>query len=153
MEPAIPEKAMYPSTPMILDPTRSHPSLDHERGAAAVELALILPVLLLLVFGIVAFGEFYSRYQVFQGAVREGARAAAARETPDQVRTRVDSAADPYAVSQTPSVAVASGGSQCTTTTVGETVTVQWMQTFDIALPFVPPIDTNIRIRGVFRCE
>lgn len=118
-----------------------------------MEFALILPVLLLLVFGIVAFGEFFSRYQVFQGAVREGARAAATRETPGQVRTRVDAAADPYDLSQTPSVSVASGGSQCTRTTVGEAVTVQWMQTFDIALPFVPHIDADLRIRGVFRCE
>lgn len=48
-----------------------------ERGAALVEFALIVPVLLALVFGIYEFGRGYNAKVELTGAVREGARAVA----------------------------------------------------------------------------
>lgn len=48
-----------------------------DRGAAAVEFALVVPILLLLVFGIVNFGQFLSVRQTATQAAAEGARAAA----------------------------------------------------------------------------
>jgi Flp pilus assembly protein TadG len=48
-----------------------------ERGAAVVEFALILPVLMLFMFGIVEFGRAYSARIELTSAVREGARAVA----------------------------------------------------------------------------
>lgn len=48
-----------------------------ERGAAMVEFALIVPVLLALVFGIYQFGRGYNAKVELTGAVREGARAVA----------------------------------------------------------------------------
>ena len=48
-----------------------------ERGASAVELALISPVLILLLFGIIVFGWTFFRAQSMQAAVREGGRLAA----------------------------------------------------------------------------
>lgn len=48
-----------------------------ERGAAMVELALIVPLLLALVFGIYQFGRGYNAKVELTGAVREGARAVA----------------------------------------------------------------------------
>lgn len=47
------------------------------RGAAAVEFALILPVLMLLVFGIINYGDLLSVRQSVSQAASEGARAAA----------------------------------------------------------------------------
>jgi Flp pilus assembly protein TadG len=47
------------------------------RGAAAVEFALILPLLLLLVFGIINYGDMLSVRQSVSQAAAEGARAAA----------------------------------------------------------------------------
>ena len=47
-----------------------------ERGAAAVEMAIILPLLLLLIGGIVDFGRFFFFQVTFANAAREGARAA-----------------------------------------------------------------------------
>jgi TadE-like protein len=49
-----------------------------ERGAEVVEFAVVLPVLLMLVFGIVWVGRAYNVYQTITRAAREGARAAAA---------------------------------------------------------------------------
>ena len=45
-----------------------------DRGAAAVEFALVLPFLLLLVFGLVDFGRAYNAKVTLTHAAREGAR-------------------------------------------------------------------------------
>ena len=45
-----------------------------EHGAVAVEFAIILPVLMLLVFGIVDFGHGWYMKQIIINASREGAR-------------------------------------------------------------------------------
>jgi len=45
-----------------------------ERGQAVIELALTLPLLLLVVFGIIDFGFMFQRYEAVTNAAREGAR-------------------------------------------------------------------------------
>jgi Flp pilus assembly protein TadG len=54
----------------------------HERGAAAVEFVLVVPFLVLLVFGIVDFGAMVNHDTVVNNASREGAREGALH--PDQ---------------------------------------------------------------------
>jgi len=48
-----------------------------ERGQAIVETALVLPIIVLLLFGILEFGRFYNAWIVITQASREGARVAA----------------------------------------------------------------------------
>jgi Flp pilus assembly protein TadG len=50
--------------------------LGGERGAQLVEFALVLPLLLLVVLGILDFGLLFQRYEVLTNAAREGARVA-----------------------------------------------------------------------------
>jgi Flp pilus assembly protein TadG len=45
-----------------------------ERGAELVEFALVLPLLLVLIGGIIDFGFLFQRYEVVTNAAREGAR-------------------------------------------------------------------------------
>ena len=45
-----------------------------QRGQAVIELALCLPLLLLVVLGIFDFGFMFQRYEVVTNAAREGAR-------------------------------------------------------------------------------
>lgn len=52
------------------------------RGLAAVEFALVLPVLLLVLFGIINFGALMYDQAVVTNAAREGARWASIRTTP-----------------------------------------------------------------------
>jgi len=52
-----------------------------QRGAAAVEFAIVLPLLLILVFGIADVGMALYNKQVITNASREGARAGIARST------------------------------------------------------------------------
>ena len=47
-----------------------------EHGAELVEMAIVTPILLLLVFGIVEFGFMFQRYVVLTNAAVEGARVA-----------------------------------------------------------------------------
>ena len=61
-----------------------------DRGAAIVEVALTLPLLLLVSVGIFEFGRAYQTWQVLTNAAREGARIAVLPNSSDSsVRTRV----------------------------------------------------------------
>lgn len=53
-----------------------------ERGAMVVEFGLVVPILLLLVFGIIDFGRAYYTLNNLTSAVREGVRRAAVLEDP-----------------------------------------------------------------------
>jgi Flp pilus assembly protein TadG len=66
-----------------------------DRGAAAVELALLLPFLLLLVFGIIDFGRALHAQITLTQAAREGVRLAALEKPAGDVSTRVQDAATP----------------------------------------------------------
>ena len=48
--------------------------LEQERGASAVEFAIIASLLLMILFGTIQFGIAFNRYQGVQAASREGAR-------------------------------------------------------------------------------
>ena len=54
-------------------PTRCRRS---ERGAELIEFALILPLLILIILGLVDFGFMFQRFEVVTNAAREGARIA-----------------------------------------------------------------------------
>jgi Flp pilus assembly protein TadG len=60
--------------------TMARSRLRDEGGQALVEFALLLPVLLLLIIGIVEFGRAWNIKQVITDAAREGARKAAVYE-------------------------------------------------------------------------
>jgi len=53
-----------------------------QKGAAAVEFALLLPVLVLITFGIIEFGLLMYNQQILTNASREGARAGVVVRTP-----------------------------------------------------------------------
>ncbi|MDH7576899.1 MAG: pilus assembly protein [Bacillota bacterium] len=63
------------------------------RGQALLELALILPVLLLLVFGIIEFGRVFHGYLVVTQAAREGARVGVVGGTDEEIGTTVEQVA------------------------------------------------------------
>lgn len=62
---------------------------NNEKGAAIVEFALILPFLLLLVFGIVQFGFIFNGQITLTSAVREGARFSVVGNTETDVKQKV----------------------------------------------------------------
>jgi len=55
-----------------------------EDGAALVEFALILPLLVLLIFGVIEFGLLFYNQQVITNASREGARYGIVSRVPER---------------------------------------------------------------------
>lgn len=64
-----------------------------EKGQALLELALVLPILLLILGGIMEFGRIFHAYLVITGASREGARAAVVGEPYEAARDKALAAA------------------------------------------------------------
>ena len=64
-----------------------------DRGAAAVEFALVLPLLVLLVFGIAEFGRAYNVQTTLSGAARDGVRVMALSNDKAAARASAKSAA------------------------------------------------------------
>lgn len=62
---------------------RSLHRVRSERGAALLEAAITLPLLLLVAMGIIEFGRAYQTWQVLTNAAREGARVAVLPGTND----------------------------------------------------------------------
>jgi Flp pilus assembly protein TadG len=67
---------------------RSSSDAARDRGAAAVEFALLLPLLLLLVFGIIDFGRALNAQVTLTQAAREGARLASLNQSNVVSRTQ-----------------------------------------------------------------
>jgi Flp pilus assembly protein TadG len=132
--------------------------ISREEGVAAVEFALILPVLALLLFGVLEFGRVWSQYQVFQGAAREGARCAAVQATEFSdcdIQTSIQNAAEPYEPETTAAVQIggAPRAAGCTDGDQGEDVQVSWEQPLRINIPFWNDVTVTSTIKAVFRCE
>lgn len=64
--------------------------LRNKRGAAMVEMAIVVTLLLLLVFGIIDFGLMLKDYLALSQAAREGARSAAVGTNAAQVSSTIN---------------------------------------------------------------
>jgi Flp pilus assembly protein TadG len=125
-----------------------------ERGAAAVEFAIILPVLVLIVFGIVQFSIQYNRQQGLHAAAREGARLASLPQTTqDEIGDRVTDALEGISFDTSPTVSVSPSATQPCDQRSGETVVVTVQTTSDVDIPLWGSQTVDLTGRGEFRCE
>jgi len=69
---------------------------SRERGGTAVEVAIILPVLVLIIFGIIEFGLLLYDQQVVTNASREGARAGIVQADPRPGLAAINSVVNSY---------------------------------------------------------
>ena len=130
-----------------------------ENGAVAVEFVLLLPVLIVILFGIISFGIAFWKMEIYVSAAREGARYAAVRCASDSttgctnglIATKVQSAAVGYPITPgSPSEDIVCND---TTAAAGQSVTVSWLQHITIQIPFLPDLSRDVTVKGVFRCE
>lgn len=125
-----------------------------ERGAAAVELALVLPVLVLLVFGIVQFGILFNRQQAIHAAAREGARLASLPQTDtNEIDQRVTDALTGVPLGNTPTIAISPNGAKPCEGNSGDPVVVTVSLDTTIDIPLLGVMNRTLTGRGEFRCE
>ncbi len=119
-----------------------------------VEFALVLPLLMMLVFGVVQFGTLYNRQQALHASAREGARTAALpSSTLADIDARVTSALDGIPMSGTPTVTVTPNVNRPCEARIGETVTVEVTVPTTIEIPVWGTESKTLVGRGEFRCE
>ena len=136
----------------MLDRLRNR--LRDERGASAVEFAMIVPLLIALVLGIAEFGHAFSVQGTLSAAAREGARAMALQNDQAAARTAVRGAAptlDPgitnAQITITPASCPLLGG---TTSSTYVSVTIRYPKPF---LTGLFGSGVALTARGVMRCN
>jgi Flp pilus assembly protein TadG len=123
-----------------------------ERGASVVEFALIVPLLIVLVLGIIEFGHAFQVQGTLSAAAREGARVMALQSNPAAARTAVRGAAptlDP-AITDTQITISPAACPVTTTTTANVRVTIRY------PMPFLTGFfgaDVDLTGTGVMRCN
>ncbi|MGH8945450.1 MAG: TadE/TadG family type IV pilus assembly protein [Acidimicrobiia bacterium] len=115
-----------------------------ERGASLIEFALLLPILILLIFGMVEFGRAYNAKVTLTHATREGVRKLAITKDPAQaVMTTVDAATslDPALISVS-----------TTACTSGSPTSVTATYPFSYEIPLFGSGTWSLSSTGVMRC-
>lgn len=102
--------------------------IDSRKGQALVEMALVLPILILILMGIIEFGRVLNAYLIITNASREGARYAAIHNTDAQIQTTVSNLTttlnqSDISVTISPSYAYRTSGT-AVTVTVGYSVDI-----------------------------
>jgi Flp pilus assembly protein TadG len=140
-----------------------------EDGAAAVEFALVLPFLLLIVFGIIAYGVVFAQSLSLSNSARQAARSGVIEGTTcADVSTLAKDAADTIAMDGdeaavtilrgtsegSASSACGGGGSDqpCADQPSGTNVYVRLVYNTTSIVPMVP-VPSQLKGKGVFRCE
>ncbi len=94
-----------------------------DRGAVAVEFALVLIPLLIILMGIIDFGRAYNQQLSLSAAAREGVRVMAVKNVASDARTATKNAAQGFSPVLTDAQIVISPA----TCSIGATVTVEGM--------------------------
>ena len=126
-----------------------------ESGASAVEFALLLPVLMMILFGIIEFGLALYRQAILTNASREGARLGIVQSVPAITTAQIDAAIDNYltAAGITPgnvTRAIVAGG--VTGTPVQVTLTLPYTYSVLPGLTSIAPT-INLTAQTVMRHE
>ena len=117
---------------------------ERERGAALVEMALILPLLAMLVFGLVEFSRGYNTQVTLTHAAREGVRTLAITQDAAAAGTVAKDAAtslDPAQISVSSTACV-----------IGDPVQLTLTYPFTYDIPLVGTSTIDLSSTGVMRC-
>jgi len=133
--------------------------LHREDGASAVEFALIVPLLVIFVFGIIEFGIAFLQVQSIRTGVREGGRAAAVGAQVNTTKQKTVAGSAGTIPNQTGINVQSSQGGLCTPQNIGTDVTVSYNTAnlpeggIVVQIPFVTDVVLTPVITANFRCE
>lgn len=105
-----------------------------ERGQTLVETAIVLPVVVLILFGILDAGRIFSTWVVVTNASREGARLGAVRASEVQIRDAAVNAAAPVGVASGDVIVLGAQGA------TGTNVSVQVSKGVSMITPLISTI-------------
>ena len=106
-------------------------SFGEERGQSMTEFAIVLPILVVLLFGIVQFGILFNNYVTLTDAARAGARAAAvSRQASDPIGTT--------------DAAVRASASDLNQTSLGVNVSSAWTPTAPVTVTATYPYSVSL---------
>lgn len=113
--------------------------LTNESGQSLVEFAIILPILLLLIMGIIEFGLIMNSYLTIQNASREGARIGIVGAADSDIRNRI--------ISDSPNLQTADLTINITpgegSRSSGDTITVAIYYNYHLVTPIISSLLNN----------
>ncbi|WP_242846768.1 TadE/TadG family type IV pilus assembly protein [Clostridium homopropionicum] len=114
-------------------------SIKNQKGQALVEFAIVLPILLMLVMGIIQFGMMLNSYLAIENASREGARAGIVGSTDAEIESLIIASSPSLnpadlTVSLTPSEANRRSG---------DTLTVTVTYNYKFTIPIISSLFNN----------
>lgn len=127
-------------------PTGTGRASRGERGAALLETAVTLPIVLMICVGIFEFGRAYQTWQVLTNAAREGARVAVLQGTDLEVETAVRTYLATEKLGNAGTAPIAINRKVALGSNTGTEVTIQYPFSFillDPAVRFVKPASTT----------
>lgn len=123
--------------------------LRSERGASAVEFALVVPVLLVLLFGIVECSKLFQVQSTLSAAAREAVRVMSLDNSASAARAAAQSAASSLGLSSS-QIAISPSSCAGASPTATVTVTISYHQPF--ASGFLGGAGADLTGRAVMRC-
>ena len=118
------------------------PRWKREDGQAFVEMGLVLPVLLLLLLGVIQFGNVFRDYMALTDATRVGARQASVARSVQPASNRI-----PMVVQKVQNAAINLNTSQLTVTVtpvMADGVTPGWQESGDVTVRATYPFQINL---------
>jgi Flp pilus assembly protein TadG len=141
--------------------------LRDQRGQAMVEMALVMPILIMVILGIFEFGRVYNYQLTLTNAVREGARFAAVGPfvdttpnvetgTSTPVKTEISNRVKAYSVGLTSANVTVTTKFQGSTTSArlpGSSAEVAATYSVTVKIPFMTTQTFNIHSTAIMRVE
>ena len=125
--------------------------IKKERGASAVEFAIILPILVILIFGIFEFAIAFNNYITITHAAREGARRAAVDLLNPDLKDYIKDMAIPLVL--TDDDIVIGVESDEDPPLIGDPVWVEITYNFGISIPLVGSWEVPLKNKAIMRLE
>jgi len=115
-------------------------SIKNQKGQSLVEFAIILPIILILLMGIVEFGMMLNSYLTIQNVAREGARFGIVGGTDVEIRTLIrDISPQLIPADLTVNITPAEGSRNS-----GNTLTVSITYNYHMTVPIISAVFNNI---------
>lgn len=125
-----------------------------DTGAVLVEFAFIVPILMMLLFGIIQFGVAYDRQQTVTASARQGARFAIVDNADrDQINARVKSSLATAGMDSTATIVITPVAFEPCDGRSGEDVSVKVTVPHKLDIPFVGRRTATLVAESIFSCE